>query len=89
MRVQPPPEKCEENAYANDPKPQRETWPASDEPEEELDEDEPGEESPLKKLVRDDELPPELLCPLPEDDEPRGAQSLGCPGDAAMPGRFG
>lgn len=62
------------------------TWlePESDEvPDEAVD-----EESPLKKLLRDDDPPDE---PRPPDEEPRGRQSalLVSPEGAAMPGWFG
>lgn len=66
-------EKCPEKACANEPNPPRVTPP---EPESEdvpddawLDE----EESPLKKLERDDQYPP---CPPPPDEDPRCAQSV-------------
>jgi hypothetical protein len=68
---QPPPEKCDVNARANDPKPPRVTPP-------EVESDEvPGaerldEESLLDKPLRDGD-PPEL--PRPLDEDPRGAHS--------------
>jgi hypothetical protein len=57
VKVQPPPEKCDVKACANEPKPPRVTPP-----EPELDGEVPfGERpdaaSPLKKLARDDDLP--------------------------------
>jgi hypothetical protein len=86
---QPPPEKCDVNAWANEPKPPRVTWP---EPESEDVPDDAwlDEESPLKKLLRDDDPPEEPWLLLPEDD-PRGRHSLlvGSPEGAAIPGRFG
>ena len=84
---QPPPEKCDVNAWANEPKPPRVTWP---EPESDdvPDDARPVEESPLKKLLRDDDPPGEPWLLLEED--PRGRQSaLVCsPDGAAIPGRF-
>ena len=81
---QPPPEKCDVNARANDPKPPRVTPP-------EVESDEvPGaerldEESLLDKPLRDGD-PPEL--PRPLDEDPRRAHSaLVCNPDA-IPGRF-
>ena len=56
------------------PKPPREIWPAFDDDGEELEEDE--DDSPLKKLLRDDE-PPDRPWPLPEEDVPRDAQLTG------------
>jgi hypothetical protein len=53
--VQPPPEKCDVNACANEPKPPRVTWLELES--DEVPEDELGEESPLKKLLRDDDPP--------------------------------
>lgn len=46
------------------------------------------EESPLKKLLRDDDLPEKWP---PPDEDPRGRHSLlvGSPDGAAIPGRFG
>ena len=86
--VQPPPEKCDVNACANEPKPPRVTWldPESDAvPDEEF-----CEEFPLKKLLRDDD-PPEEPWPPPPDEDPRGRQSalVVSPEGAAMPGWFG
>jgi len=76
--IQPPPEKCDVKACANEPKPPRVTPP---EPESD---EAPDEEwlppSPLKKLLRDDP-------PLPLDEEPRGGHSApACrPDGAATP----
>jgi hypothetical protein len=85
--AQPPPEKCDVNACANEPKPPRVTWfePESDA----VPDAEPGEESPLKKLLRDDDPPEEPWPPL--DEDPRGRQSalVVSPDGAAMPGWFG
>jgi hypothetical protein len=82
---QPPPEKCDVNARANDPKPPRVTPP-------EVESDEvPGakrldEESLLNKPLRDGD-PPEPPRP-PLDEDSRGVHSaLVCNPDA-IPGRF-
>jgi hypothetical protein len=84
---QPPPEKCDVNACANEPNPPRVTplEPESDDvPDEEW-----LDESPLKKLLRDDDPPDEPWLLL--EDDPRGGHSaLVCsPDGAAIPGRFG
>ena len=82
---QPPPEKCDVNARANEPKPPRVTPP---EPESD---EVPGaerfdEESLLNKPLRDDDPPGPPRPPL--DEDPRGAHSaLVCNPDAT-PGRF-
>ena len=84
---QPPPEKCDVNACANEPKPPRVTPP---EPEsDDVPDDEWLDESPLKKLLRDDDPPDEPWLLL--DDDPRGGHSApACgPAGAAIPGRFG
>jgi hypothetical protein len=81
---QPPPEKCDVNACANAPKPPRVT------PEPDSDDEVPvgerlDEESPLKKLLREDDPPDQ---PWPLDEDPRGEHPAAA-GDATMPGRFG
>jgi hypothetical protein len=73
------------NARANEPKPPRVTPP-----EPESDEVAEGErvdaESPLKKLLCDDDPPDQ---PWPLDEDPRGGHSApGCRSDA-IPGRAG
>jgi len=82
---QPPPEKCDVNARANEPKPPRVTAP---EPESDKvpDGERLDEESLLKKLLRDDS-PDQPRPPLVED--PRGQHSALAwnPDDAAIPGR--
>jgi len=75
------------NACANEPNPPRVTplEPESDDvPDEEW-----LDESPLTKLLRDDD-PPDEPWLLPDDD-PRGGHSApACgPAGAAIPGRFG
>src|SRR4051812_1357880 len=83
LRRQPPPEKCDPNAWAKPPKPPRVTWPlpVSDD----VSDDEWLEvESPLKKLLRDDDPP----CPPLPEDELRGWHSA-LPCGAAIPGGFG
>ena len=82
---QPRPEKP--NALANEPNPPRVT-PPEPESDEEPDDEWADEESPLKKLLRDHELPDEPWRP---DEDPRGWQSVPVctPGGAAIPGRFG
>src|SRR5882757_4218063 len=87
VSYQPPPEKCDVNACANEPNPPRVTplEPESDDvPDEEW-----LDESPLKKLLRDDD-PPDEPWLLPDDD-PRGGHSapVRSPNGAAIPGRFG
>lgn len=87
---QPPPEKCAEKAWANEPNPPRVTPPepeSEDVPDEAwLDED----ESLLKKPVRDDQFPPEPPWP-PVDAELRCEQSMPVGGvaGAAIPGDAG
>jgi hypothetical protein len=82
---QPPPEKCAANARANEPKPPRVTPPEL-ESDEVPDGERLDEESPLKKLLRDDD-PPD--GPWPPDEDPRGGHSvLVCSSDV-MPARFG
>src|SRR6267142_1769940 len=83
---QPPPEKCDVNACANEPNPPRVTPldPESDDvPDEEW-----LDESPLKKLLRDDDPPDEPWLLL--DEDPRGGHSapVCSPDGAAIPGRF-
>src|SRR6266851_862929 len=82
---QPPPEKCDVNARANEPKPPRVTPP---EPESDRvpDGERLDEESLLKKLLRDD--PPDQPRP-PLDEDPRGGHSalVWNPDGAAIPGR--
>src|SRR6266702_2918234 len=79
-----PPEKCDANECANEPKPPRVTplEPESDD----VDDDEwLDEESPEKKLLREDDPPP------PPDEELRGLQSVFACGNAgaAIPGDVG
>jgi hypothetical protein len=86
-RRQPPPEKCDVNVCANEPNPPRVTPPgpeSDDVPDEEW-----LDESPLKKLLREDDPPDEPWLLL--DDDPRGGHSaLVCsPDGAAIPGRLG
>jgi hypothetical protein len=79
---QPPPEKSEVNARANEPNPPRVTLPEP-ESDELIDDERFDEESPPKKLVRDDQPLP------PPDEDPRGRHwALVCNPDA-IPGRFG
>ena len=87
VSYQPPPEKCDVNACANEPNPPRVTplEPESDDvPDEEW-----LDESPLKKLLRDDDPPDEPWLLL--DEAPRGGHSawVCSPDGAAIPGRFG
>jgi hypothetical protein len=83
---QPPPEKCDVNARANEPKPPRVTPP---EPESDKvpDGERLDEESLLKKLLRDDDPPDQPRPPL--DEDPRGGHSalVWSPDGAAIPGR--
>ena len=75
------------NACANEPNPPRVTPP---EPESDAAPDEEWlDESPLNRLLRDDD-PPDEPWLLPDDD-PRGEHAaLTCgPVSAAIPGRFG
>ena len=82
---QPPPEKCDVNARANEPKPPRVTPPEA-ESDEVPDAERLDEESLPKKLLRDDD-PPDPPRPA-LDEDPRGAHSaLVCNPDA-IPGRF-
>ena len=86
VSYQPPPEKCDVNACANEPNPPRVTpleLESDDVPDEEW-----LDESPLKKLLRDDDPPDE---PWLLDEDPRGGHSApACsPDGAAIPGRFG
>jgi len=82
---QPPPEKCDVNARANDPKPPRVT-PPEPESDEVPDADRLDDESVLKRPLRDDDLPDPPRLPL--DEDPRGGHSaLGCNPDA-IPGRL-
>jgi hypothetical protein len=86
VSYQPPPEKCDVNACANEPNPPRVTplEPESDDvPDEEW-----LDESPLKKLLRDDDPPDEPWLLL--DEDPRGGHSapVCSPAGAAIPGRF-
>src|SRR6266403_589068 len=82
---QPPPEKCDVNARANEPKPPRVT-PPEPESDEVPDADRLDDESLLKRLLRDDD-PPDPP-PLPLDEDPRGGHSaLVCNPDA-IPGRL-
>jgi hypothetical protein len=84
---QPPPEKCDVNACATEPNPPRVT-PLEPESDDVADE-EWLDESPLKKLLRDDDPPDEPWLLL--DDDPRGGHSawVCSPDGAAIPGRFG
>ena len=87
VSYQPPPEKCDVNACANEPNPPRVTPP---EPEsDDVPDEEWLDESPLKKLLRDDD-PPDEPWLLPDED-PRGGHSapVCSPDGAAIPGRFG
>jgi hypothetical protein len=86
LRRQPPPEKCEVNACANEPNPPRVT-PLELESDDVPDEEWP-DESLLKKLLRDDD-PPDEPWLLPDED-PRGGHSapVCSPGGAAIPARF-
>ncbi len=71
------------NACANEPKPPRVT-PPEPESDDVLDDEWLDEESPLKKLERDD--PPEEPWP-PLDEDPRAAHSASLrPVGAAIPG---
>jgi len=82
---QPPPEKCDVNARANEPKPPRVT-PPEPESDEVPDADRLDDESLLKRLLRDDDPPDPPRLPL--DEDPRGGHSaLVCNPDA-IPGRF-
>jgi hypothetical protein len=83
---QPPPEKCAANECANEPKPPRVT-PLEPESDAVADDEWLDEESPLKKLLRE-EYPP---LPPPPDDDPRGLQSVFACGNAgaAIPGDVG
>jgi hypothetical protein len=78
-----PPEKCAANERANEPKPPRVT-PLEPESDDVADDEWLDEESPLKKLLREDD-------PLPPDDELRGLQSVFACGNAgaAIPGDVG
>ncbi len=85
FRRQPPPEKCDVNACANEPNPPRVTplEPESDDvPDEEW-----LDESPLKKLLRDDDPPDEPWLLL--DEDPRGGHSAPACSPDAIPGRSG
>jgi len=87
FRRQPPPEKCDVNACANEPNPPRVTpleLESDDVPDEEW-----LDESPLKKLLRDDDPPDEPWLLL--DEDPRGGHSapVCSPDGAAIPGRLG
>jgi len=87
VSYQPPPEKCDVNACANEPNPPRVTPP---EPEsDEVPDEEWLDESPLKKLLRDDD-PPDEPWLLPDED-PRGGHSapVCSPDGAAIPARLG
>jgi hypothetical protein len=87
VSYQPPPEKCDVNACANEPNPPRVTPP---EPEsDDVPDEEWLDESPLTKLLRDDD-PPDEPWLLPDED-PRGGHSawVCSPDGAAIPGRFG
>jgi len=82
---QPPPEKCDVNARANEPKPPRVT-PPEPESDEVPDADRLDDESLLKRLLRDDDPPDPPRLPL--DEDPRGGHSaLVCNPDA-IPGRL-
>jgi hypothetical protein len=87
VSYQPPPEKCDVNACANEPNPPRVTplEPESDDvPDEEW-----LDESPLKKLLRDDDPPDEPWLLLDEDPRAGHSAAVCSPGGAAIPGRFG
>ena len=85
----PPPEKCDANECANEPKPPRETWDDPPSPEAVWDDVELlcDDESLLKKLLRDDE------CEPPPDDEDDDddlrVHSAGAPSGRSIPGRSG
>ena len=77
------------NACATPPKPPRVTWPVA-----ESDDDEPedawlDEESPLKKLLRDDDPPEEPRLLLGEDPRDRHSLLACRPDGAAISFRFG
>src|SRR5260370_11886510 len=81
---QPPPEKCDVNARANEPKPPRVTPP---EPESDKvpDGERLDDESLLKKLLRDDD-PPDQPRPALDEDPRGGPSALVCnPDRAALP----
>jgi hypothetical protein len=82
--AQPPTEKCDAKARANEPNPPRVTLPEA-ESDEVADGERFDEESPPKKLLRDDH-PPDQPRPLP--DPLGGHSALGCKSDA-IPGRLG
>jgi hypothetical protein len=84
---QPPPEKCDVNACANEPKPPRVT-PPEPESEEVPDDAWLDEESPLKKLLRED--PPDEPWPPPDEDPRGGHPAPDCtPDGAAIPAAAG
>ena len=73
-------------ACANEPKPPRVTPPEPESDDEVPVGERLDEESPLKKLVREDDAPDEPWPAL--EEAPRGEHPTAA-GDAAMPGRFG
>ena len=81
-----PPEKCDANERANEPKPPRLT-PLDPESDDVADDEWLDEESLEKKLLREDDPP----LPEPPDDELRGLQSVFACGNAgaAIPGDVG